>query len=145
MDILKIILDQLPGIITGVTITLISTLIIWIIARQVKKRQTFKEKKKNQLNFIDQTIEELKYNKAPGIGDSKCLFKFESIHTISIDNSGLINKILKNQLLGYIKIANLCNGDRLSSNVKPGKVKSLSSTLIKILEDLAATTSNQKF
>ena len=130
MDILKIILDQLPGIITGVTITLISTLIIWIIARQVKKRQTFKEKKKNQLNFIDQTIEELKYNKAPGIGDSKCLFKFESIHTISIDNSGLINKILKNQLLGYIKIANLCNGDRLSSNVKPGKVKSLSSTLI---------------
>jgi len=145
MAILKIILNQLPGFITGVIGSLTATLIIWIIARQVKKRQPFKEKKKNQLNLIDQTIEELKYNKAPGIGDSKCLFKFESIHTISIDNSGLIPKILKNQLLEYIKIANLCNGDRLSADVKPGKVKSLSSTLIKILEDLIVTISNQKF
>ena len=141
MDISKIILGQIPGFITGVMLVITADFIGRIIARLFKS----KEKKKNKLNLINQTIEELKYNKVPGIGDSKCLFKLESIHTISIDNSGLINKILKNQLLEYIKIANLCNGDRLSSDVKPGKVKSLSSTLIKILEDLVVTIYNQKF
>ncbi len=124
MDILKIILDQIPGLIAGVLVILISTLIISKIARKSKKTQISKEKKKIYLDLIDQTIEELKYNTTPGIGDSKCPFKLKSSQDISIDNSGLINKFLKNQLLEYIKIANLCNGDRLSSNVKPGKVKS---------------------
>ena len=47
MAILKIILDQLPGFITNVANTLTSTLIIWIIVKLVKKKQTFKEKKRN--------------------------------------------------------------------------------------------------
>ena len=111
------------------------------LAEVYKIAEKYCSKKEDDKRLIKQilnaAIEELKSNAQRYIGDSRAPFELRRVREL-IDYGGphKLNEEQKDQLRKYCANARICNSDRVTVAVNPGRVQNMSAQLCAQLEKI---------
>ncbi len=136
---MNLLVDQIPGFVSGILVTIIGGYILWILIKFKDQKQEDQKNKDEFFNIKKQVIEECDFNITLGVGNAKCNFQFEA-HKVLLNHnlSSTLGEKVSPLLKDIIHSAALCNsyGELCQLENPPGTVKNMSKDLKNLLMNI---------